>query len=229
MTTVTTSGATKTRTNWISYLVIVGLIGSLFFVGLKLGGALSKQSSSEVAANSSAPGAAIVNPPVAVRDHTLTDQNGQPLAISSLRGKVTLLFFGYTHCPDVCPTTLADYKIIKQQLGEDAAKVNFVFITVDPDRDDAPQIKSYLSNFDPAFIGLTADIDLLTQVASEYGATFTAPEHDHKHSEGVEGDNYFISHTSPSFVIDPDGTLRLVYFYGSTPETIVTGVRSLMK
>ncbi|MBX3063765.1 MAG: SCO family protein [Anaerolineae bacterium] len=229
MTTVTSaSGTTKARTNWISYLVIVGLIGSLFFVGLKLGSALSKQNSGEAASNS-APGAAIVNPPVAVLDHTLTDQNGQPLAISSLRGKVTVLFFGYTHCPDVCPTTLADYKIVSQQLGTDAAKVNFVFVTVDPERDDPAQIKSYLSNFDSAFIGLTADIGLLTQMASEYGATFTAPEHDHKHSEGVEGDNYFISHTSPSFVIDPDGTLRLVYFYGSSPETMATGIRSLMK
>ncbi|MFN8417887.1 MAG: hypothetical protein U0528_01360 [Anaerolineae bacterium] len=111
MTTVTSaSGTTKARTNWISYLVIVGLIGSLFFVGLKLGSALSKPDSGEAASNS-APGAAIVNPPVAVLDHTLTDQNGQPLAIKLTAWQSDSMFSAIrTPRPDVCPTTLADWR-----------------------------------------------------------------------------------------------------------------------
>src|SRR4030067_2588401 len=106
----------------------------------------------------------VIDPPVPARDFTLIDQSGKPFTLSQAHGTLVLLFFGYTHCPDVCPITLADFGRIKEQIGATADKVRFVFITTDPDRDTPERIAAYLANFDPAIIGLTGDSATLEMV-----------------------------------------------------------------
>jgi protein SCO1/2 len=180
-------------------------------------------------------GAAVVNPPYAVHDFTLTNQFGAPTAISSLRGRIVLLFFGYTHCPDECPITMADFKSVKRALGADADKVAFVFVSVDGKRDTPAVVKAFVEHFDPDFIGLTADDATLARMAADYGAMFKIPESAlHAPDVGADGtpelvsDNYFVEHTSPSYVIDARGMLRFVYFYRSTPDSLLKGIRQLL-
>lgn len=228
---------TTNRTAWLNVLIIAAMLIALFVVGLKLGGLFSttaQQPITDAVAAQMAPGGAMVNPPFAVRDFTLTNQDGQPTSLQSLRGKAVVLFFGYTHCPDVCPTTLADYKRVKADLGADAARVTFAFVTVDPQRDTPARIKTYLSAFDADFMGLTADDATLQAVAAQFGAYYRVPTEahahsdEHQHKEGVQSENYFVDHTSPSFLIDAEGQLRMVYFYGATPENVATGLRNLL-
>jgi protein SCO1/2 len=146
----------------------------------------------------------LIDPPAPAADFTLTDQNGQPFRLSDQRGKVTLVFFGYTHCPDVCPITLASYTKIHERLGEQADQVRFVFITVDPERDTVQQMHDHLANFDPAIIGLTGSSDELEPVWKDYGVFLDA-----HHGTGVE--NYDVDHSSRIYAIDAQGNWRLTY------------------
>ena len=111
----------------------------------------------------------LIDPPAKAADFTLQDQNDNPFRLSDQHGKTLLVFFGYTHCADICPVTLTRFKEIKRLLGEQANGVEFVFITVDPERDSSAQIKSYLGQFDPGFIGLTGSQDALQDVWQKYG------------------------------------------------------------
>lgn len=238
------TGAIK-QTSWLNYVVMAVLIVGLFFVGVKIGGAVSgatnttdnTDSITQADAAKIAPGGALVNPPTVISNFTLTNQNGQQMAFSELRGKSVVLFFGYTHCPDVCPATLADFKQVKKLMGAEADKVNFVFISVDAERDTPEVVKEYLALFDSAFVGLTADDATLRNVATMFGATYAVPQHEHAdggdedhsgHTESVKSDNYFVEHTSPSFLIDANGTLRMVYFNGAAPEDMVKGIHNLI-
>ena len=239
------TGAIK-KTSWLNYGVIAVLIIGLFFVGVKIGGAVSgtaatnnTDSANSITQNDAAklaPGGALVNPPTAISNFTLTNQNGMPMAFSDLRGKSVVLFFGYTHCPDVCPATLADFKQVKKLLGTEAEKVTFVFVSVDAERDTPAVVKEYLNLFDQNFVGLTSDDATLRNVATMFGATYAVPQHEHAaagdehsgHTESVKSDNYFVEHTSPSFLIDANGTLRMVYFNGAAPEDMVKGIHNLI-
>jgi protein SCO1/2 len=237
----------------LNYGMIAALMTALFFVGLKLGGT---RTSASAEPQKAPPGAALVSPPTQPRDFTLTDQHGQPVSLSSLRGKTVGLFFGYTHCPDVCSATLAYFTQMKRALGEQADQVAFVFITVDSQRDTPAAITTYLSAFDASFIRLSGDEALLTQVAAQFGSYFwveekvgaekVQPTADHSahghgdsasesaahgdtpHVEDVDSDNYFVDHTSPTYLIDAAGFLRYVYFYSASPEDMTTGLRTLI-
>ncbi|RPI23873.1 MAG: SCO family protein, partial [Chloroflexota bacterium] len=106
----------------------------------------------------------LIEPPLAAADIRLTDQDGQPFTLSEQvdaggRRKVAVIFFGYTHCPDVCPTTLAEFNKIKSQLGDQSGRVSFIFVTVDPQRDTPEQLRTHLANFDPTFVGLTGTME----------------------------------------------------------------------
>jgi protein SCO1/2 len=230
------SGAIK-RASWLNYVVVGVLVIALFFIGVKIGGAMNGATTSDTNAQDEAaklaPGGALVNPPTVMSDFTLTDHNGKPLALSALRGKAVVLFFGYTHCPDVCPTTLADYTRVKSLLGAAADKVTFVLVSVDAERDTPEVMKAYLKNFDQTFVGMTSDDATLRKVATQFGASYAVPQHEHPekhegHTESVESDNYFVEHTSPSFLIDAKGTLRMVYFNGAAPEDMVKGIQNLI-
>lgn len=222
------------RNNVLNTLVFLAIIGVLFFIGTQLGSAIASptQPQSKPDTANVGSGAGVVNPPYMVKDFTLTDQRGQSLSLSALKGKVTALFFGYTHCPDVCPATLAYFKQVKSQLGAQADNVRFVFISVDAERDTPAVIKDYLGNFDADFIGLTGTDAALQSVAAQFGSAYKIPEHDHNegegHKESVASDNYFVEHTSPTYLIDEQGLLRLLYFYGAAPDAITSGVRQLL-
>lgn len=163
----------------------------------------------------------LIEPPVAAPQFELTDFNGQPFQLSDLDGQVVVMFFGYTSCPDVCPVTLSDFLRIRADLGQQAEKVSFVFVTVDPERDTPQRLRKYLTNFDPDIIGLTGDRSQLESVWSAYGVY-------QARAEGGSQDNYLVDHSSRVYVIDADGDLRLTYLFGTNEELITEDVRHLV-
>lgn len=164
----------------------------------------------------------VLDPPRALADFSLADQTGAPFHLSDLRGRVALVFFGFTHCPDVCPTTLAEFKRVKAQLGSRASDVAFVFVSVDGARDTPERLAEYIGAFDPGFIGLTGDDDALRPVAREFGVYYQAVK-----PEGSEID-YMVDHTASSFALDREGRLAVVFSYGTPPEAIVRRLRDLL-
>jgi protein SCO1/2 len=154
---------------------------------------------------------------------TLTDTEGEPLSIRELDGKVTLLYFGYTHCPDFCPATLTDFQRIKQDLGDDADGVAFVMVSVDPDRDTPERMKEYLEFFDPEFIGLTGSPEELTPVKQEFGITSLAQDA----TPATDG-FYFVDHSTKTYLLNQDGELQLEYPWGTTAEDISEDVEHLL-
>lgn len=157
----------------------------------------------------------VVDPVVAAPDFLLTDQDGRPFRFSDLEGTAVVLFFGYTTCPDVCPTTLAQFRDVKAALAHAAEHVRFVFVSVDPERDSPQQLKRYLAIFDESFIGLTGDAEVLARVWDDYGIAVERVD-----QPGAPG-NYWVNHTSLSFIVDTDGLLRLVHPFGMPPEDMV--------
>lgn len=153
----------------------------------------------------------------------LADSTGRVFDLSRERGKVVLVFFGYTHCPDICPTTLADWKRAADSLGALALETRFVFVSVDPERDTPGVAQRYAARFSPAFLGLTgsrAEID--SALAGWRLAAFR---------DGIPGDtstSYTVSHPSQVFVIDPGGRLRLMHRAGLTPMQIRDDIRALL-
>lgn len=165
----------------------------------------------------------VLDPPIPAPDFTLTDQGGQPFRLGDQRGKVVLLFFGYTNCPDVCPTTLATWKRVYDALGDDADRVRFVFITVDPERDTPERLREHLAIFNPNFVGLTGTLDELAPV---YGAYGIFREKDAA-TESALG--YLVSHTASVAVIDRDGQRRLSFSFGTPAEDIVHDLHQLWR
>jgi len=136
-----------------------------------------------------------------VPDLKLTDQDGQPVALDSLKGKWTLLFFGYTFCPDICPTTLAQLRQIKSELPKDAVdKLRVVLVSVDPNRDTPQQLKTYLGYFDKQFLGLTAPVDTIQKLANAVSIPFIPAD--------TSKPNYTVDHSGNLAVLGPDGTQR---------------------
>ena len=227
------------RASWVNYALWAMLLISLFLIGLKLGNwvfASPSQASLPVGAGDKPSGGAVVNPPFQIHDYTLTNQVGAPMSLADLRGRAIVLFFGYTHCPDVCPNTLAEFTQVKASLGTQADRVAFVLVTVDSQRDTPEVLKDFLNQFDPGFIGLTGDQTTLHNMAAEYGAYFSLPAdqqiedgHQQHHEEGINSDNYFVQHTSPAYLIDPRGFLRVVYFNGTSPAVIASGIRQILQ
>jgi protein SCO1/2 len=156
-------------------------------------------------------------------DFQLSAADGQSFQLSHQRGKVILMFFGYTSCPDVCPITLAQAHQILHALGSEADKVTFLFITVDPERDTPAVLSSYVKAFDPAIVGLTGTPDELQAVYQAYGILVekAPPE------EGSAG-GYSVTHTSRTFLVDTQGRLSLSYSYGTPVDDIVQDVRHMV-
>lgn len=169
---------------------------------------------------------ATFDPPRQAPDFVLYDQYGDEYRLHEQRGNVVVMFFGYTSCPDVCPGTLAQYRHVKRLLQEkleDAAdRVQFVFVTVDPQRDTQKRLREYISLFDSDFKGLWADADTLQQVWRDYGIIVErvdAPE---------SSAGYLINHSATSYVLDAQGNLRLVHFYGMADEQVAHDLEQLI-
>ena len=161
--------------------------------------------------------------PIAATDFTLTDQHGQPFRLSAQLGKVVLLFFGYTSCPDVCPTTLSAWKRVHEELGDEAGRVRFVFVTVDPERDTPERLGVHMDLFNPDFIALTGTLDELEPVYEAYGVYYEKVEA----PESALG--YLVNHTSSGYVIDPQGNWRLRHAFGTMSADIVHDIRELLR
>lgn len=162
-----------------------------------------------------------ITPPKAAPDFTLTDQNGELWTLSNQRGKVVLLFFGFTNCPDACPSTLADLAMARKRLGEDD-KVQIAMVSVDPKRDTLAQLKAYMAKFDESAVGLTADQATLTPVYKAYGVS--AIEQDHGGTATI-----MVGHSSYVYVIDRAGNWREVFNYGTPVEDIMNDVDYLIR
>jgi protein SCO1/2 len=151
----------------------------------------------------------------------LTDHNGKPRTLADFRGKVVLVNFGYTQCPDVCPTTLADLASAMKKLGADASQVQVLFVTVDPKRDKPALLREYLPAFDPNFLGLYGDEESTKKVTSDF--KIYAQER-----PGKTPETYTVDHAAQTFVFDRQGRVRLVMGYGMAPEAIASDVRVLL-
>jgi protein SCO1/2 len=156
------------------------------------------------------------------RQLSLTDYNGQPRSLNDFRGKVIVLFFGYTSCPDICPTMLARLADVMKALAADAQGVQVLFVTVDPERDSAARLKDFVPWFHPTFLGLRGD-EAQTKAATEEFRVFAA-------RKPVEGDlGYVIDHSSGAYVFDPAGRLRLYVKDSSNVEDIAADIRLLQQ
>lgn len=153
----------------------------------------------------------------------LTQGNGSSFQLSELRGQVVLLYFGYTFCPDVCPTTLSDLRRVKSDLGDDSSRVRVLFVTVDPERDTFEKVGEYMALFDPSFIGLSGSTDELERVWDAYGIYREETEFPNSAS------GYLVNHTARVYLIDQDGNLRLSYSYGTPPEDIEHDIKILLQ
>jgi protein SCO1/2 len=156
------------------------------------------------------------------RDFQLADHAGAPRSLADFRGKVVVLFFGYTQCPDVCPATLSLLAEVMKQLGADAAKVQVLFVTVDPERDTGELLAAYVPAFNPSFIGLRGDAEATARTAREFKVIYQ------KQPGSVPG-SYTMDHSAGTYVFDPQGRLRLYASYGQGPEVFVHDIRELLR
>jgi protein SCO1/2 len=153
----------------------------------------------------------------------LADQNGQIRTVKDFAGKAVIVFFGYTQCPDVCPTSMQELAEVKRLLGKDGERLQGVFITVDPDRDTAELLKAYMANFDPSFVALRANTpEQLDKVTKEFKIYF-------KKVEGKTPTSYTMDHSAGSFTFDPQGRVRLYNRYGSGAIALAEDVKILLK
>jgi protein SCO1/2 len=164
----------------------------------------------------------VFEPARAAPELPLTASNGKPFRLAGQRGKLVILEFGYTHCPAVCPTTLAVLAQARAQLGADAQRVQVVFVTVDPERDDAARLASWLAHFDPGFVGLTGTPAQVDAAMKDYGITATR-------LPIAGGADYAINHSSYLYFIDPKGSLRALLPYGRPAADIVHDARALLR
>ena len=148
-----------------------------------------------------------------------TDNGSYSLA--DFKGKVLVVFFGYTQCPDVCPTTMAEVAEVKRSLGADGDKVQGIFVTVDPERDTAELLKAYLGSFDPSFIGLRGSEEQTKAAVKEFRAFYAK-------SPGKTPETYMVDHTAASFLFDPEGRVRVYMRYGAGAEPLAHDVKLLL-
>jgi protein SCO1/2 len=156
------------------------------------------------------------------RDFALTDHTGKPRTLADYRGKAVVVFFGYTQCPDVCPTTLATLAEAMKQLGPDADRVQVLFITVDPERDTPALLSQYVPAFDPRFVGLWGDAAATEKVAKEFKVIY-------QKQPGPKPGSYTVDHSAGVFLFDPQGRLRVYASHGQGPQVFAHDLRELLR
>jgi protein SCO1/2 len=163
----------------------------------------------------------LINPPLPAEDFSITDQHDRRFSLSERQGEVVLLYFGYTACPDVCPTTLVDLKKVYEGLDEDAENLQIVFITVDPERDTADLLQDYLARFSPEFVGITGNEVDLQPIWDAFFIYRAIEPHE-------PGEFYLVDHTSRVYAIDKAGDLRLTFPFGMSAEDMLSDVAFLI-
>jgi protein SCO1 len=156
------------------------------------------------------------------RELALTDHNGKPRTLADYRGKAVVVFFGYTQCPDFCPTTLSELAEAMKALGPDADRVQVLFVTVDPERDTPEILSKYVPAFDPRFVGLYGDAAATERTAKEFKVIFQ------KQPGPVPG-TYSVDHSAGAYIFDPKGRLRLYVSYGQGHEVFAHDLRELLR
>jgi protein SCO1/2 len=156
------------------------------------------------------------------RDLPLTDHNGQQRHLKDFTGKVVVVFFGFTQCPDVCPTSMQELAEVKRTLGADGERLQGIFVTVDPERDTAEVLKAYMANFDPTFLALRGNAQELAAVAKDFKIYY-------KKVDGKTPTSYTMDHSAGSYVYDTAGRLRVYHRYGSGAAALVADVATLLK
>ncbi len=155
------------------------------------------------------------------RDFQLVDQHGQTRTLGDFRGKVLVVFFGFTQCPDVCPTTLAELAQVKKALGPDGERVQGIFISIDPERDTPDLLKAYLASFDPSFVALRGTAEQTQTVAKEFKVYYA------KVPGKTEG-SYTMDHTAASYLFDAQGRVRVFSRYGSGAQALTDDLKALL-
>ncbi len=170
------------------------------------------------------------------RTLNLTDQDGRARSLADFKGKVLVVFFGYTQCPDVCPTTMAEVAEVKRSLGADGDKVQGVFVTIDPERDTAALLKAYLASFDPSFVGLRGSEEQTQAAAKEFKVFYAkvpgkTPEEFKVFYAKVPGktpETYTMDHTAASFIFDTEGRVRVYARYGAGAQPLADDIKLLL-
>jgi protein SCO1 len=155
------------------------------------------------------------------RELSLPDMNGKPRTLADFHGKVTVIFFGYTQCPDVCPTTMAELAAVKKALGADGDKVQGIFVTVDPERDTPELLKTYVGAFDPSFVALRGTLPQTQEAAKQFKVFF-------EKVPGKTPGSYTMDHSAGSFVLDQSGRPRLFERYGQGADALTADIRTLL-
>ena len=156
------------------------------------------------------------------RDFRLVDHHGKARTLADYRGKAVVMFFGYTQCPDVCPTTLAELAETMKRLGPDADRVQVLFVTVDPERDTQDLLSKYVPAFDPRFVGLYGDADATARTAKEFKIIY-------QKQPGAAPGTYTVDHSAGTFIFDPAGKLRVYVGYGQGPDVFAHDLKVLLK
>ncbi len=152
---------------------------------------------------------------------SLTDHTGKPRTLADFKGKVVVVFFGFTQCPDVCPTTLLEMKAVKEALGKDGERIQVLFVTVDPERDTAELLGKYVPAFDPSFIGLYGDAEATARTAKEFKVYY-------RKVPGSSPGSYSVDHTAAMFVYDPSGRLRLFAKHAQGADALAHDIKLLL-
>jgi protein SCO1/2 len=155
------------------------------------------------------------------KELALTDHNGRPRTLVDFKGKVVVLFFGFIHCPDVCPTTLAELARVARELGPEASKMQVLFVTVDPERDTPDVLKQYVPSFYPDFLGLYGDAAATARVAKEFKIFYQ--------KQPQSGGGYTMDHSAGTYVLDQQGRLRLFAQYGAGAPALLHDIRILLE
>jgi protein SCO1/2 len=151
----------------------------------------------------------------------LKDHNGQLRTLADFKGKVVTLFFGFTHCPDVCPTTLVEMANVMKELGSDAGRVQVLFVSVDPERDTADVLKRYVPAFHPSFLGLTGNAEEIARAAKEFKIYYQ--------KQNLASGGYTMDHSAGTYILDSEGRLRLFAQYGAGAPALLHDIRQLLK
>lgn len=165
---------------------------------------------------------AVMDPPQPVPDFTLYTEGNTPVSLSDFRGQYVYIYFGYTFCPDFCPTTMSALTRARRELGDEADRMQVVMITVDPERDTPDVVANYVRFFDPSYVGLSGTTAEIDAAGEPFGIFYQ------KHP-GSAASGYLVDHSTRTYLIDPEGNYRVAYPYETTPEQFAADLRWLME